>query len=92
MPLAAEAYLHTLVDQAFAMQPRGDAGMIEHIDTALLQHASANATQHVVRAASFDDDSVDAIPEQELPEQQSRRAGTDDGDLSARARHYRLRT
>ena len=43
MTRAAERQLDAVVDQAFAVQPLGDAGFVQKIDRALLQHPGANA-------------------------------------------------
>jgi hypothetical protein len=43
-----------------------DAGFVEQVDRHLLQHAGADAAQHVVGAALLDDDVVDAGAVQQL--------------------------
>ncbi len=68
VPRAAEENIESLVDQTFAVQPRTDAGVIEHLDRPLLEHPGANAAEHVLAAAAFDDDRVDAGEMQQLPE------------------------
>ncbi len=72
-----------VMDQAFTMQPSGDADRLQKIDRALLEHAGANARQHVGAILALEDDRIDAVRVQQLPEQQPCRPGADDGDLRA---------
>ena len=51
-----------------------------------LDHAGADAAEHVLAGLPLQNDVVDAVLMQELAEQQSRRAGPDDGDLGAHGR------
>ena len=64
----AVADLHAVVDEAFGMQALSHAQPVEHFDRAHLEHACADAIQHVVLAALLDDDCVDARTVQQLPE------------------------
>ncbi|CAM5201610.1 hypothetical protein BTHI11S_05895 [Bosea thiooxidans] len=75
-----------VMDQALAIEPLADAGFVQEIDHALLEHAGADARQDVVGAAPFDNDVVDAGARQQLPEQQPGRPGADDGDLRSHCR------
>ena len=50
-----------------------DAGFVEQVDRGLLEHAGADAAQHVLAAAPLEDDVVDAGLVQQLAEQQARR-------------------
>ena len=79
--LAAEAHLEAVVRQPFGTQARIGAGLGQQVHGDLLQHAGADAAQHVVGAALLDDDVVDAVLVQQRAEQQPRGAGADDGDL-----------
>ena len=83
MTHAIDANLHAVMHQAFAVHARADAGLVQEIDGHLLDHAGADAAEHVLRRLPFQDDVVDAVLVQELAEQQARRTGADDGDLSA---------
>ena len=51
----------------------------------LLEHAGADAAEHVVGAALLEDDGVDAGLVQQRAEQQPGRAGADDRDLDFHA-------
>ena len=53
----------------------------------LLEHAGADAAEHVVAGLALEDDGVDAGLVQQLAEQQARRAGADDRDLGSRGGH-----
>ena len=79
--LASETQLHAIVRQAFGVQALGDAGGLQQVDGGLLQHAGADAAEHVARAALLDHDVGDARLRQQLAEQQARGAGADDGNL-----------
>ena len=83
MPRAAEGELDAVMDQTFAMQPCGNADLVEQIDRALFEHAGANARQHIGAILAFDDDRIDTCGMQQLPEQQSCRSGADDRNLRA---------
>ena len=65
----------------FAVHARADAGLVEQIDRDLLDHAGADAAEHVVAGVPLEDDVVDAGLVQQLAEQQAGRTGADDGDL-----------
>ena len=53
----------------------------------LLEHAGADALDHVPLAANLDRDRVDAGLLQEMAEQQARRSGADDPDGGSRVTH-----
>ncbi len=80
-----EADRHAIVHQTFLVQARGHTGTIENIDRALLEHTGANATEHVLGAAPLENHRVDALPQQQLPQEESRGTGADDDDLCSRA-------
>ena len=83
VPRAAKGHLEPAMDQAFKMQPSGDADRLQKADRALLEHAGANARQHVGAILALENDRIDAVGVQQLPEQQPGRPGADDGDLRA---------
>ena len=68
--LAAEAHLEAVVRQAFGAHARVDAGLGQQVHRDLLQHAGADAAEHVFGAALLDDDVVDAVLVQQRAEQQ----------------------
>ena len=86
---AVESELDALVHEPFAVHARADAGPVEQVDRRLLEHAGADAAEHVGRALPLEDHVVDAGPVQQLRQQQPRRAGADDRDL--RAAHSSVR-
>ena len=69
MALPAKADLHTVVDQSLGMQATRHPGALEHVDGARLEHARADTASHVFRAATFQDQCVDALLVQQLAEQ-----------------------
>ena len=81
MALAAEAHLEAVVRQPFGAHARVDAGLGQQVHRDLLQHAGADAAEHVLGAALLDDDVVNAVLVKQRAEQQTRRTGTDDGHL-----------
>src|SRR5690606_5037649 len=58
---------------------------VHQVDTDLLQHAGADAAEHVLAALPLDDDGVDAALVKELAQQEPGRAGSDDGNLGTHA-------
>jgi hypothetical protein len=83
MAAAGPADLDAAVHQPLGVQARADARLVQHVHRALLQHAGADAPEHVVRGPLLEDHVVDVGALQQLPQQQARRAGADDGDLGA---------
>ena len=81
MALALEQQLDAVVGQPFGMGTGPDTGLVQQVHADLLQHASADAAQHVVGAALFDDDGVNAGFVEQLAEQQTGGACADDGNL-----------
>jgi hypothetical protein len=84
VPAAAEGEMNALVTHPLALQPRADAGVRQQIDGPLLQHAGADTLDDVVLAAVFQDDGVDALEMQQVPEHQPSGSRPDDPDLRAR--------
>ena len=79
----AKAEVDAAVHQPLGVHALAQAELVHQVDRALLEHAGADAAQHVVAAALLDHHGVDAGLVQQLPEQQAGRAGADDGDLGA---------
>jgi hypothetical protein len=71
------------VHEPVGMHARADARLVKKIDRDLLDDAGANAAEHVFAGLPFENNVVDAVLVQELTEQESRRASSDDGDLGA---------
>ena len=63
---ATKGQLDAVVDQALAMQPRGDSGLFQQRDRSLLEHPGTDPLQHIVAALPFDDDRLDAVPVEQL--------------------------
>ena len=82
--------LHPIVNQAFPVHARAYAGLIEHIDRALLQHARANATFYIRLSLALEDDKADAGELQQTPEEQTGRTRADDRHLGLRIRHLKI--
>ena len=74
--------------KAVCMHARADAGLVEQVDRDLFDDAGAHAAKNVFVGLPLEDDVVDAMLVQELTEQQSSRAGADNGDLGAHALSY----
>ena len=75
---AAECKLDAMMDQAFAMRARAGADLIEQGDRAFFQQAGADAAEHIVRGLALQDDIVDSVGVQQLPEQQACGSRADD--------------
>jgi hypothetical protein len=69
--LALEQQLDAVVGQAFLVHALVGTRLLEQIHRHLLQHAGADAAQHIVGAALLDDDVVDARLVEQLPQQQT---------------------
>ena len=81
MPRAAERQFDAMVDQALAMRARTGADFIEQRHRAFFEQSGADAAEHIVRRLALQDDVVDAVSVQQLPEQQSRRPRAYDCDF-----------
>ena len=79
--LAANHQLKAGVAQAFLVHALPHACFVEQIGGHLLQHASPDTRQHIVRGLALDNDGVDTRLVQQLPEQQTRRPCTYDDNL-----------
>ena len=81
MAPARPQQLEAAARQAFGMHARTDAHLVEQVDGGLLQHAGADAAEHVVAGLALEDHRVDAGLVQQLSEQQAGRAGANDDDV-----------
>ena len=81
MALAAEAQLDPAVDHPLAVQAVRDAGLRQHVDGALLEHARAHAVLDVLARAGLQHDAVDPLAPEQVGEQQAGGPGPDDADL-----------
>ena len=78
---AGEGDLEPLVDQALARHPRAEPELVQQVDGALLEHARPDPGLDVVPAVALEHDRIDALPLQQMRQQQARRARADDADL-----------
>ena len=75
---AAERQFDAVMNQAFAMRPLAGAHFIEQSHRSFLQQSGADTAEHIVRGLALQNDVVDAMAVQQLPEQQSRRSRAND--------------
>ena len=75
---AAEGELDAVMHQALAVRALAGADLVEQRHRSFFEQAGADAAEHIVRRLPLQDDVVDAVAVQQLPEQQSRRPGADD--------------
>ncbi len=80
-PDDARAVVHV----PLGVEPLGKSVLAQHIDGRRLEHACADAGEHVVAALPLEDDALDAVPVQDLGEEQAGRPRADDADLRSHA-------
>jgi hypothetical protein len=71
------------VYQTVLFQIIGDTGLLQGIDGDAFQHAGPNAAQNVVSRLTFKNDVVDTVSGQNLSQQQTGRARSDNSYLSS---------
>src|SRR4029079_18245717 len=86
--VTAPEHLEPAMHQPLAVHARPDAGLVQQIDANLLEDPGADPAEYVLAGLALQDHGVDAGLSQQLPEQQARRAGTNDRDLRPRARRH----
>ena len=84
---ARELELDAVVDEPLALQPFARADLDDEVDVVLLDHARADARLDVLATPIFEDDGVDALPIENVPERETRWSGADDPDLRPGGRH-----
>ena len=89
MALAGERHVNPLVPQTFPCEAIADADLTHQIDSALLEHARADALDHVLLTAVLDDERMDPLQVEKVAEHQSGRTGADDADLCPNLLHQR---
>ena len=82
----AETQVDSVMLEADAIQARAEPELVHQVDGSLLQHAGANALFHILAAAIFDDDGIDAFALEEMRKKQTGGTGANDADLRAHAR------
>ena len=80
---AIETQPDAFVNQAFALQARAHAGLLQQVDGALLEDAGADALLDIFLGAGFKDDGFDSLEMKKMREGESCRACSDDSDLSS---------
>ena len=87
MALAAERHVNPFVPQPFAREAVAEADLVHQIDGALLEHARADALDHMLLAAIFEDERMDAPQVEKVAEHQPCRTAADDADLGPNLFH-----
>ncbi len=76
-----EGKVDTAMHSPLPVEPFPDTGGAQHVGQALFEHTGADATQHIITGALFEDNAIDAVAMKDLAEQESGRSATDDPDL-----------
>jgi mannose-6-phosphate isomerase-like protein (cupin superfamily) len=85
MAAAGDQHLEAIVHQALAVHALAHAGLGEQVGGDLFEHAGADAAQHIFATLALEDHGIDAGPVQQLAQQQTGGAGTNDGYLCTHA-------
>src|SRR5207237_1751824 len=80
---AAEAQIDAVVHEAFALHALADAGRLQQVDGALLEHAGADRRPDLLAAAQLEHHGVDSLQVQQVRKQEPRRSGADDANSRA---------
>lgn len=72
------------MNQALTLQALPCTRLDQQVDAVLLEKPGADACLHVVARTLLQDDRVDTLPVQKLGQEQTRRPGTNDGNLGTR--------
>ena len=72
-----------------AIHPLTQSDLAQQRDGAGLQHAGADALQHMAAALSFQDNAVDAIAMKNMRQKQAGRTTADNRHLGSRCRFHR---
>ena len=87
VPRAFECEVNPVVAQALAVEAIGHPHLVQQVDRALFEHAGADPLDHVVAIVTLDDDRIDPVQMEQVPEDQAGGTRADDGHLGARALH-----
>jgi hypothetical protein len=90
MTLAVEEEFDSVVDKALSLHPLAHAGGQEKIHGALLQNAGPDSLLGIFAALGLDDDRFDTAQMEQVGQQESSRAGSDDADLRTYRVHSRF--
>ena len=80
----------TMMHQAFRLYARANTRLLQKLRRGLFNHAGANAPQHVIRAALFQNNGVYARLMQQLAKQQAGRTGPNNRNLGTRWKTHDL--
>ena len=83
--LTSEADVKAVVAEAACFHTVANPERQQQVDGALFEDAGSNPVDDVVAATILDDDRVDAVPVEQVSEEQPGRACTDDSDLCSKA-------
>jgi hypothetical protein len=72
------------VGEAFAFEAFAYTGLLEQVDSSLLEQAGAHTLFDVLAATRFDDNRLDALQVEKMRKQEAGWSGADDSDLCAR--------
>ena len=78
MARAAERQFDAMMDQSLAVGARAGAYLVHQRDRAFFEESGADPAEHIFRRLAFQDDVVDVVAPQQLPQQQSRWARAND--------------
>ena len=80
----------TMMHQAFRLHARANTRLLQKLRRGLFNHAGANAPQHVIRAALFQNNGVYPRLVQQLAKQQPGRTGPNNRNLGTRWKTHDL--
>ena len=81
MSRAAELELQAVVGETLLVEPRAGPDLGQELDRAVLEHAGADASLHMVARACFQHDRLDPLEVEQVGEHETGRPGADDHDL-----------
>jgi hypothetical protein len=82
-PFAIEVEQRAVMDQAFGVEACAAGDFAQHVCGAGFEQTSADAALHIAARLPFEDNDLDAGERQQARQHQTRRAATNDPDLSA---------
>jgi hypothetical protein len=80
---ASEGEVDAVVSHAFPREPIAHADLVHQIDRSLFEHTRAHTFDDMLTTPVFDDDRVDALEVEEVPEHETSRPSAYDAHLSA---------
>ena len=83
MGAAAEAQPNSIVGKPFTLEALAYAGLLQQVDSSLLEESGAHALFDILAAARFDHGRLDALQVEKMRKQETGRPGAYDSDLCA---------